>query len=355
MRKVCRSIACSAALLTLLVPPSASAQDMAAAQAKLQARMEEAQKVASIEADKEGFVGELLARFASTAAEKGYDAFVSKGTKKLLRKSARDLQRLSENAKDFDTFYKLVFEGYTMEPFGQLTQDLVFFPISACRIYDSRNATAVGLQGPMAPGTQRSISVNDSTPGQGGANPECSSAVPDLDDDPPALAITLTAASPTGPGNLRTFPEGGAVPNAAMLTYSAGTTISTGTITASHSVGFSSTELTVRNQGAGNTDVVIDIVGYFHAPVAQPLACQTVTTNGTILANSFGSFASPACPAGTTLTGGGVDTNFNAAEIWVYSSQPNGAGTQWTCSARSSYGSDWPFACMAVCCNIPGR
>ena len=108
--------------------------------------MEEAQKVASIEADKEGFVGELLARFGSTATEKGYDAFVSKGTKKLLRKSARDLQRLSENAKDFDTFYKLVFEGYTIDSFGQLTQDLVFFPISACRIYDSRSATTVGLQ-----------------------------------------------------------------------------------------------------------------------------------------------------------------------------------------------------------------
>ena len=116
-----------------------------------------------------------------------------------------------------------------------------------------------------------------------------------------------------------------------------------------------SSELTVRNQGAGNTDVVIDLVGYFHAPVAQPLACQTVTTNGTILANQFGSFASPACPAGTTLTGGGVDTNFSAAEIWVYSSQPNAAGTQWTCSARSSDGSNWPFDCKAICCNIPGR
>jgi hypothetical protein len=233
MKKVCRSIACSAALLTLLVPPSASAQDMAAAQAKLQARMEEAQKVASIEADKEGFVGELLARFASTAAEKGYDAFVSKGTKKLLRKSARDLQRLSENAKDFDTFYKLVFEGYTIDSFGQLTQDLVFFPISACRIYDSRNATAAGLGGPMAPGTQRAISVNDGTSVQGGANPECVTLIPDIVDDPPALAITLTAASPTGPGNLRTFASGAPVPNAAMLTYTAGTTISTGTVTSS--------------------------------------------------------------------------------------------------------------------------
>ena len=334
MKKVCRSIACSAALLTLLVPPSASAQDMAAAQAKLQARMEEAQKVASIEADKEGFVGELLARFASTAAEKGYDAFVSKGTKKLLRKSARDLQRLSENAKDFDTFYKLVFEGYTIDSFGQLTQDLVFFPISACRIYDSRTATRVGLQGPMAPGTQRSVSVNDSHPRSGRGQPLVRDRIPDLINDPPALAITLTAASPSGPGNLRTFAAGAPVPNAAMLTYTAGTTISTGAVTSS--AGGVSSELTVRNQGAGNTDVVIDIVGYFHAPVAQPLACQTVSSRNTILANSFGAFDSPACPAGTDLTGGGVDTNFSRRRDLGYGLSPNTGRHAWTCSARSS-------------------
>ena len=354
MKKVCRSIACSAALLTLLVPPSASAQDMAAAQAKLQARMDEAQNVASIEADKEGFVGELLARFASTAAERGYDAFVSKGTKKLLRKSARDLQRLSENAKDFDTFYKLVFEGYTIDSFGQLTQDLVFFPISACRIYDSRTATTVGLQGPMAPGTQRSVSINDSTLGQGGANPSCETVIPDLINDPPALAITLTAASPSGPGNLRTFAAGAPVPNAAMLTYTAGTTISTGAVTSS--AGGVSSELTVRNQGAGNTDVVIDIVGYFHAPVAQPLACQTVSSRNTILANAYGAFDSPACPAGTVMTGGGIDTNFSASEIWTYRSSPNTGATSWRCEARSQFASDWTlFDCYAVCCNIPGR
>src|SRR5262249_30878152 len=161
--------------------------------------------------------------------------------------------------------------------------------ISACRIYDSRIATGAGLNGPMAPGTQRSISVNDSTSIQGGANPDCDTVVPDLDADPPALAITLTAASPTGPGNLRTFPFGGAVPNAAMLTYSAGTTISTGTVTASCTSCFN--ELTVRNQGAGNTDVVIDIVGYFHAPFQQGLTCSQQTAQQTPAIGAFFSFS----------------------------------------------------------------
>jgi hypothetical protein len=207
----------------------------------------------------------------------------------------------------------------------------------------------------MAPGTERQISVNDGTSGQGGANPECYVVVPDIDNDPPALAISLTAASPTGPGNLRTFPTGGSVPNAAMLTYTAGTTISTGAITASCTS--CTGELTVRNQGAGNTDVVIDVVAYFHAAHQSALSCQTVSTTAfTIPANAFFTINSPTCPAGTTLTGGGFDTGFNSAEIWLYTTEPNGTNDGWTCKGKSQYGFDWAAGeCHAVCCSTPGR
>jgi hypothetical protein len=356
MKIACRFLAACLAV-SMMVPPAAFAQSqgMSAADLQgLQARMEEQQQLAAIDADKTGYVGELLARFASMGGVQSNETFMAKGTRRLMKRSARQLRQLSA-AKDFDTFVKLAFEGYTIDSFGQLTQDLVFYPISACRIYDSRFATIVALQGPMAPGTERSVSVNDNTINQGGTV-TCESQVPDLINDPPALAITLTAASPTGPGNLRTFPQGGPVPAAAMLTYTTGTTISTGTITASNSTGLASSELTVRNQGAGNTDVVIDLVGYFHAPVAQPIACQTVNSRNTILANSFGGFDSPTCPAGTILTGGGIDTNFSTAEIWAYRSSPNAANTAWTCEARSQFGSDWTlFDCYAICCSIPGR
>ncbi len=359
MKNVCRLTAVFLAVLTMIVPPAALAQargtETVDMQAMLQAKVEDAQQIAAIEADKAGFVAGLLDRFAATAAEKGYDAFLSKGTRKLMTKSARDLRDLGERARDFDTFHKLVFEGYTMDTFGSLTQELVFFPISACRIYDSRIATTVGLIGPMTPGTERQISVNDIF-GQGGATPECGTAVPDLNNDPPGLAITLTAAGPTGPGNLRTFATLGAVPAAAMLTYTAGTTISTGTVTASCTA--CGPELTVRNQGAGNTDVVIDIVGYFHAPFLQVPDCTTVTNSATVPANGT-STVTATCPAGYVVTGGGHDTNLISTSLasgmeW-YQNSPSGASA-WVCRVQNyTVNPSLTNVCLARCCRIPGR
>jgi hypothetical protein len=358
MKIACRLMAASLAV-SMMVPPAAFAQSQGGVSGtdlqELQARMEEQQQLATIEADKAGYVGELLARFASMGGVQSNETFMTKGTRRLMKKSAHQLRQLS-GAKDFDTFIKLAYEGYTIDSFGQLTRDLVFFPINACRIYDSRTATAVGLGGPMAPGTQRDISVNDSTSLQGGSATACDTLNPDLVNDPPALAITLTAASPTGPGNLRTFPKGAAVPLAAMLTYSTGTTISTGTVTASNSTTLESNELTVRNQGAGNTDVVIDIVGYFHAPVEQGLTCTQQTASLSPASGAFFSFSSPTCPAGTTLTGGGANWTITGnTDLWWWQNSPNGANTAWTCRGNNQTGGSPTIVCTAICCSIPGR
>jgi hypothetical protein len=357
MKIACRLMA-GFLTVSMMVPPAAFAQSQGMSGTdlqELQAKMEEQQQLATIEADKAGYVGELLARFASMGGVQSNETFFAKGTRRLMKKSAHELRQLS-GAKDFDTFIKLAYEGYTIDSFGQLTQDLVFFPINACRIYDSRTATVAGLIGPMAPGTQREISVNDSTGVQGGSATACDTLNPDLVNDPPALAITLTAASPPGPGNLRTFPKGAAVPLAAMLTYSAGTTISTGTITASNSTTLESNELTVRNQGAGNTDVVIDIVGYFHAPAQQGLTCTTQTASLTPAAGASFTFSTAACPAGSTLTGGGSNwTILGVTDMWWWESSPNGANTAWTCRGNNQTGTTPTIICYAICCSIPGR
>ena len=329
----------------------AQAQQTTPYVASLKEMMDQAGRVADIEANKATFVGELLGRFAEEAAARGHDAFLRKGTRKLMARSGEDLLRLSQQATDYDTLHKLVFEGYTINTFGQLTQELVFFPITACRLYDSRVATTGGLIGPMAPGTTRNISVNDSTTGQGGANPDCNTVVPDLDNDPPALALTLTAAGPTGPGNLRTFDSSGAVPNAAMLTYTTGTTISAGVITSScTSCG---TELAVRNQGAGNTDVVIDVVGYFHAPFVQAVSCTRVTTAFSTAPSTFVS-CSAACPAGYTATGAGLLDNGSSPGVEIRTMGLSNATTASFLGWNAS-GSTWGGNCQVTCCRVPGR
>lgn len=328
--------------------------DQASVQA-LQEKMEESQQAAAVEANKDTFVRDLLDRWVNDAAARGYDAFFEKGTRKLMRLSTRELLQLEKRASDFDTFYKLAFQGYTVNSFGDLTQDLVYYPINACRIYDSRLATG-GLAGPMAPNTQRQISVNDHTT-QGGASPDCGTVNPDLDDDPPALALTITAVTPTGPGNLRTFATGDPVPVAAMLTYTAGTTISTGTITSSCTA--CGPELTVRNQGAGNTDVVVDVTGYFHSPPVQPLSTQVVTESASSIVFDTGWNLSPSCPAGTTLTGGGEDTSFvsflsTTGNMVHFENGPS--GSSWSCRGWNETSATISnVTCTAVCATIPGR
>lgn len=351
---------------TVLVVPMAlafaafsSAQQTAASAdtAALSELMQKTERAAAIDANKGAFVNELLGRWSQEAAARGYDTYWSKERQNLLAKSGEELLRLSE-AADLDTFQKLLSGGFTVNAFGSLSQELVFFPMAACRVYDSRLATIAGLAGPMAPATQRAISVND-TAGQGGTSPDCQTTVPDLINDPPALALVLTAASPTGPGNLRTFATGAAVPNAAQLTYTAGTTISTGAISDSCSSGGCSAELTIRNQGAGSTDVVVDIVGYFHAPFLQPLNAQVVTASQASTAINSGWNLLPACPAGTSLTGGGVNTsyaNFNGVSGTLTHFENGPQGNSWSC--RGWNGTNLTLnnvTCSARCARVPGR
>jgi hypothetical protein len=352
MRAICRSTFAVAAMLTLAVPSSTLAQ--AAAHDALQVQMEETLRSAEIEANRAAFVAGLVERWAGEATARGMDKFKEGAPARLSAMSGKELYRLSRYANTLDDFTKVAFGGGRISVIGDITQDLVFFPVEPCRLLDTRPAAgATGAYlGPFPPNTQVAFSVNDTLGPQGGNALGC--GIPTA--DPAALAVTITAANPSGPGNLRSFATGGAVPLAAMLNYTTGVSISTGAITASCSSGACSDELTVRNEGLGTTHIVVDVTGYFHAPIDTPLECQTVSSRSTILANNFGAFDSPACPAEHTLTGGGIDTNFSTAEIWVYRSSPNTGNTAWTCEARSLFGSDWPFFdCYAVCCKIPGR
>jgi hypothetical protein len=168
--------------------------------------------------------------------------------------------------------------GRIQNTLGDITGDLTFFPLAPCRLYDSRTATAVGLVGPMLPNTTRAISVNDSLAVQGGNPAGC--GVPTA--QPPALAITITSVNATGPGNLRTFATGTAVPVAATLVYNAGLLTSTGAITPSSATGLQVDELSIRNQGGANTDVVVDVAGYFQkATVPLGRAYAKVFTSAT--------------------------------------------------------------------------
>jgi hypothetical protein len=150
-------------------------------------------------------------------------------------------------------------DGVIPNALGDANADLTFFPVTPCRLLDTRIGTGT-FAGPKAPNTEVAFSVNDSLTPQGGNPAGC--GIPG-NPDPPALSVIITAVpTDTNQGNLRAFPTFGAVPTAAMVNYQDGVVTGSGTIARSGSSGF---ELTVRNQGAATTHIVVDVNGYFAA------------------------------------------------------------------------------------------
>jgi hypothetical protein len=117
---------------------------------------------------------------------------------------------------------------------------LSFFTVNPCRVVDTRLGG-----GPVVAGTDRTFTM------VGGACGIPAAAK--------AVSINLTVTQPTGPGNLRLFPAGGAVPTASAINYAAGQTRANNAVIGLSAAG----ELTARCQPSGSTHLILDVNGYF--------------------------------------------------------------------------------------------
>jgi hypothetical protein len=238
---------------------------------------------------------------------------------------------------------------------GSLTGDLVFTPVAPCRIFDTRAGT--GIQGdgtgPIAAGATVSIQVAD------GALASCGLPFPSTK----AAVLNFVAVGGAGPGDLRAWPWDSAnppAPNASILNYVrlASFNVANGVVvpicnTATSTGGSCPKDLFLRADVSA-THVVIDVLGYFAAPVATALDISTATAPySATTGNQFSVFAP--CPAGRTVTGGGFDTSmFSLPGLFVLASKPSGNG--WECDGiNTSGGGPWTGNCYAVCARVPGR
>ena len=146
---------------------------------------------------------------------------------------------------------------------GSLNSDLVFTPVTPCRIIDTRNATA----GILPAGTTRGfMGWNGSYTAQGGAATSCN--LP-FSTNNAAIVVNFTVVSPTTGGYITVFPgDAASVPLAATLNFNAG------------DVKGNNAVLKLNQTGAGSdfgiyttstTHIVADVVGYYAKPVAVPL------------------------------------------------------------------------------------
>ena len=239
--------------------------------------------------------------------------------------------------------------GQIQNALGDTGADLVFTPITPCRIIDTRSATDPLLLGPIGPnlGKQFSVSLTNYAT-QGGSAVSCGIPLA-----PAAVAINVTSVNQTGSGgNLRVIQTGGGVPNASLLNYTAGVIVANAAVV--RSAGSPGGSNIYIYSGGFASDVVVDIMGYFAAPVATALDCvNTAVATTTVAAGATFSAIPPACAAGYTQVSVGCrSVNYNTANWAITGYYTTNLASCW--GTNISAGSA-TFEAVGRCCRVPGR
>jgi len=121
----------------------------------------------------------------------------------------------------------------------------IYYTLTPCRLVDTRNAT-----GPYGGPALSALSTRTFT-----AAGQC--GVPS---GATALVFNICVTQPTTGGDLRGYPTGVAVPLVAILNYGAGQTRCNNGIVV---LGAAGDFVVKSDQPTGNTQVIIDVFGYF--------------------------------------------------------------------------------------------
>jgi hypothetical protein len=224
--------------------------------------------------------------------------------------------------------------------FGDLSRDIVYTPIQPCRIIDTRSTAAGAI---AANSTRSFVAINASNfTSQGGSATNCGT----LGLSATALAINLTAVTPTAAGYATAYPFGTAQPVAASVNYAAGDIVNNALIVQIPNP-LSSFDFTIYT--FAQSHYVADIVGYFAPPLATALQCvdtANVSMTG-IPAGGTANAVAAACAAGYTQTATNCETS-----SWLMPIVFSHAGT---CSARNNDTTPQDLRASRTCCRVPGR
>ena len=221
---------------------------------------------------------------------------------------------------------------------GSLSSDLVFTPITPCRIVDTRV-----LGGTIAAGTTRGFKAwGANFTAQGGSATPC--GIPQSTNIA-ALEMNLVAVLPTGAGYITAFPSNVAQPNASTLNYVAGDIVANGAIVKVSQASLA-TDWTVFT--FATTHFLADVTGYYSMPVATALQCIDVAGPVvSVAAGADSTISAPACTAGYTSVGLNVSTTANGLLRMD--------GTRSITYVRNTTGGALNVTPYSACCRIPGR
>ncbi len=173
---------------------------------------------------------------------------------------------------------------------GDSNADLVYTPVTPCRVFDTRSSTAGILVGD----TQRNFLVAGTAafPDQGGNDGGC--GIPH--GSATAVLINFAAVAPTGAGNLRAWAVADPQPDAPLAAVM---NFSTGMYALANGVVVPLCDPTVTNCTTGDlrlqadvssVHVVGDVVGYFRKldlPMAMPMGSESLASFDAIDGNQF--------------------------------------------------------------------
>jgi hypothetical protein len=262
--------------------------------------------------DNKAEVREVAAEFIVTREEAASGrAFDPRFRAEVLRKLA------SRTPSDLESMQAESGAGLALlSSFGSSQADLVYTPVTPCRILDTR---VVG--GPIRPGVNRSFYVTGTSFSSQGGNPS-GCGVP----FGPATAavINLVAVSPNGGGDLRITPYGTAIPLASIINYgTVPSSIANGpAVTICNPATTTCTYDVTIQADTNSTELVADVQGYFsllpttlasgQTLTGQYVAIGTATASGQYAATNvsfqFPLSATTAAPNANFIPAGGTST-----------------------------------------------
>lgn len=219
--------------------------------------------------------------------------------------------------------------------FGDLDKDLIFVPITPCRIIDTRVAG-----GAIAANTTRNFDVTavSNYSFQGGDASNCNGA--GAAGSFAAAAINFTVVTPSAAGYITAFPYLATQPLAATVNYTAGD-IRGNFAVVKLDQGASADELSVYS--FAQTHLVADIVGYYRNPAAPTLECvNSGETIDTVAAGATQNTVAPSCPATYTQTATNCESS-TWQMPFVYFSDG-------TCSAQNNSAGSAQLRASRTCC-----
>jgi hypothetical protein len=208
---------------------------------------------------------------------------------------------------------------------GATTSQLVFTPITPCRIADTRGSGA--RTGILLGGVPRTFDLTTDAflKGQGG-----STSCPGL----PAFSyygwsVNATVTGYSTSGYLQAYPFGGSVPATSLVNFGPAlpAIANSGTMTGCYGCGDDINILV-----SAPAHVILDVYGYYELPTGYATGAIAITqvagTLATVAAGAYSYVPGGSCPAGTTVIGGG-QANGSGSTNTILTSDHNISGLLW--------------------------